>query len=52
MMTGASTLSRGGHVHGDFPYRLWQLRTQAKVDLVLHISPQIVFYLLEAIYGS
>ena len=36
MMGGAYTLSRGGHVRGDFLYRLWQPRTQAKVDLVLY----------------
>ena len=37
MMGGAYTLSRGGHVRGDFIYRLWQPRTQARVDLVLYI---------------
>lgn len=37
MMAGAYTLSRGGHVRGDFLYRLWQPRTQAKIDLVLYI---------------
>lgn len=37
MMGGAYTLSRGGHVRGDFVYRLWQPRTQARVDLVLYI---------------
>ncbi|MFH1805077.1 MAG: TRAP transporter small permease subunit [Pseudomonadota bacterium] len=37
MMGGAYTLSRGGHVRGDFIYRLWRPRTQAKVDLVLYI---------------
>jgi len=31
MMGGAYTLSRGGHVRGDFLYRLWQPRTQAKL---------------------
>src|SRR6056297_1597557 len=36
MMGGAYTLSRGGHVRGDFLYRLWQPRTQAKIDLVLY----------------
>lgn len=36
MMGGAYTLSQGGHVRGDFLYRLWQPRTQAKVDLVLY----------------
>lgn len=37
MMGGAYTLSRGGHVRGDFIYRLWSERTQAKVDLTLYI---------------
>jgi TRAP-type mannitol/chloroaromatic compound transport system permease small subunit len=37
MMGGAYTLSRGGHVRGDFLYRLWRPRTQATVDLVLYI---------------
>ncbi|WP_373505679.1 TRAP transporter small permease subunit [Aestuariivirga sp.] len=37
MMGGAYTLSRNGHVRGDFLYRLWKARTQAKVDLVLYI---------------
>ncbi len=37
MMGGAYTLSRGGHVRGDFIYRLWSVRTQATVDLILYI---------------
>ena len=37
MMGGAYTLSRGGHVRGDFLYRLWQPRNQAKIDLLLYI---------------
>ncbi len=37
MMGGAYTLSRGGHVRGDFLYRLWQPKTQAKIDLLLYI---------------
>jgi TRAP-type mannitol/chloroaromatic compound transport system permease small subunit len=37
MMGGAYTLSRGGHVRGDFIYRLWSERTQAKVDLTLYM---------------
>lgn len=37
MMGGAYTLSRGGHVRGDFLYRLWPARVQATVDLVLYI---------------
>ena len=36
MMAGAYTLSRDGHVRGDFIYRLWKPRTQAKVELVLY----------------
>ncbi|WP_336057611.1 TRAP transporter small permease subunit [Nitratireductor sp. CH_MIT9313-5] len=36
MMAGAYTLSRDGHVRGDFLYRLWSERTQAKVELVLY----------------
>jgi TRAP-type mannitol/chloroaromatic compound transport system permease small subunit len=36
MMGGAYTLSRGGHVRGDFIYRLWSDRTQAKVDMTLY----------------
>lgn len=37
MMGGAYTLSRGGHVRGDFLYRLWQPRTQARVDFLLYL---------------
>jgi TRAP-type mannitol/chloroaromatic compound transport system permease small subunit len=37
MMGGAYTLSRGGHVRGDFLYRTWRPQTQAKVDLVLYL---------------
>jgi TRAP-type mannitol/chloroaromatic compound transport system permease small subunit len=36
MMAGAYTLSRDGHVRGDFIYRLWQPRTQAAVEFVLY----------------
>jgi len=36
MMGGAYTLSKNGHVRGDFIYRTWSPRTQAKVDLVLY----------------
>jgi TRAP-type mannitol/chloroaromatic compound transport system permease small subunit len=36
MMAGAYTLSRDGHVRGDFIYRLWAPRTQAAVELVLY----------------
>ncbi len=36
MMAGAYTLSRDGHVRGDFIYRLWKPRTQARVEIVLY----------------
>jgi TRAP-type mannitol/chloroaromatic compound transport system permease small subunit len=36
MMGGAYTLSRGGHVRGDFIYRLWKPRIQARIELVLY----------------
>ncbi|WP_029356495.1 TRAP transporter small permease subunit [Bosea sp. 117] len=36
MMAGAYTLSRNGHVRGDFLYRKWAPRAQAKCDLVLY----------------
>ena len=36
MMCGAYTLSRNGHVRGDFLYRQWRPRTQAALDLVLY----------------
>jgi len=36
MMAGAYTLSRDGHVRGDVLYRLWQPKTQAKVEFVLY----------------
>jgi TRAP-type mannitol/chloroaromatic compound transport system permease small subunit len=36
MMAGAYTLSRDGHVRGDFLYRLWTPRAQAIVELVLY----------------
>ncbi len=37
MMAGAYTLSRNGHVRGDFLYRAWSERRQALMDLVLYI---------------
>jgi TRAP-type mannitol/chloroaromatic compound transport system permease small subunit len=37
MMAGAYTLSRNGHVRGDFVYRLLPVRAQASIDLVLYI---------------
>lgn len=36
MMAGAYALSRGGHVRGDFLYRLWPPRVQARIELVLY----------------
>jgi TRAP-type mannitol/chloroaromatic compound transport system permease small subunit len=36
MLAGAYTLSRNGHVRGDFIYRAWAPRRQAKMDLVLY----------------
>lgn len=36
MMAGAYTLSRDGHVRGDFVYRLWKPATQAKIELALY----------------
>lgn len=35
MMSGAYAVSRNSHVRGDFIYRKWAPRTQAKVDLTL-----------------
>lgn len=40
MMSGAYAVSRNSHVRGDFLYRKWPSRTQAKVDLTLFL----VFY--------
>lgn len=37
MMAGAYTVSRNGHVRGDFIYRLWPPRVQATVDLILYL---------------
>ncbi len=36
MMAGAYTLSRNGHVRGDFLYRTWRPRIQAGLDLALY----------------
>jgi len=36
MSAGAYTLARNGHVRGDFLYRTWSPRTQARLDLVLY----------------
>ena len=37
MFAGAYTLSRNGHVRGDFLYRNWPPKTQAWLDLVLYV---------------
>jgi TRAP-type mannitol/chloroaromatic compound transport system permease small subunit len=44
LMCGAYTLSRNGHVRGDFLYRTWRPRFQAGMDLVLYI-----FFFLPAV---
>jgi len=36
-MAGAYTLSRNGHVRGDFVYRTWPPRVQAGVELALYV---------------
>ena len=36
IMGGPYTLSRDGHVRGDFLYRMWKPQTQAWVELVLY----------------
>lgn len=36
MIGGAYTLARNGHVRGDFLYRLWSPRTQARVEMILY----------------
>ena len=36
-MAGPYTLSRNGHVRGDFIYRMWRPRTQAIVELTLYV---------------
>lgn len=36
LMSGAYTLSNNSHVRGDFIYRKWSARTQAKIDLALY----------------
>lgn len=35
-MAGAYTLSRNGHVRGDFIYRMWPARVQGWIELVLY----------------
>ncbi len=36
IMAGAYALSRNAHVRGDFLYRAWQPKTQARMDLLLY----------------
>jgi TRAP-type mannitol/chloroaromatic compound transport system permease small subunit len=36
-MAGAYTLSRNGHVRGDFIYRMWRPRVQGAVELTLYL---------------
>jgi len=36
-MAGAYTLSRNGHVRGDFIYRMWPQRGQAFIELTLYV---------------
>jgi TRAP-type mannitol/chloroaromatic compound transport system permease small subunit len=51
MSAGAYTLARNGHVRGDFLYRTWKPRTQARIDLVLYF----IFYfpgILALIYAG
>ncbi len=36
MMGGAYAMARNGHVRGDFLYRAWPPRTQARLDLILY----------------
>jgi TRAP-type mannitol/chloroaromatic compound transport system permease small subunit len=37
-MSGAYTLSRGGHVRADMFSRLWPIRVQASIELLLYIT--------------
>ena len=37
LMAGAYTVSRDGHVRGDFVYRMWPQRVQAMIDLTLYV---------------
>jgi TRAP-type mannitol/chloroaromatic compound transport system permease small subunit len=41
MMGAAYTLANDGHVRGDMLYRLWSVRVQASIDLVLYL---LVFF--------
>ena len=52
MMAGAYTLSRNGHVRGDFVYRMWPYRIQAaSIDLVLFIIFTLPGFGALLIYG-
>jgi TRAP-type mannitol/chloroaromatic compound transport system permease small subunit len=49
MLGGAYALSRGQHLRGDVFYRLWPVRVQAGIDLVLYIVaffPAIIAFVL------
>ena len=53
IMAGAYALSRNAHVRGDFLYRAWAPRTQARMDLVLYFLfffPGIVAFIYSG-YG-
>lgn len=53
IMAGAYALSRNAHVRGDFLYRAWQPRTQARMDLLLYFLfffPGIVAFIYSG-YG-
>ena len=51
IMAGAYTLSRNGHVRGDVIYRLFSVRTQAAIDLLLYILFFFPGFLALLIYG-
>lgn len=38
MLAAPFTLSVGGHVRGDMVYRLWPVRVQATIDLILYLA--------------
>ena len=53
IMAGAYALSRNAHVRGDFLYRAWRPRTQARMDLLLYFLfffPGIVAFIYSG-YG-
>lgn len=52
LMAGAYTLSRGGHVRGDFIYRTWPPRVQAAVDLVLYVTFLLPGCMAMVYYGT